>query len=174
MGLEEIYLSSCTGSVGSTSPPLSWSGPQSRLKMGRSCASGNQGWKAYLMLREDITMRATRKTLMDVHTFGSKRDMVEATRKTSRTARTNHHSFHWDLHAERVSKLSGSLRQFTTGEHQTAWELFNGFITENTSLSTKCLRRNNIFPLQSCRTSKLQQHDGQGLLTASQGQPRHC
>lgn len=66
--------------------------------MGRSCAPGDQRWQAYLMLRQDIIRRMAKRTLVDVHTcmhaFESKRDMVDAMRKTSRIARNHHHSSH--------------------------------------------------------------------------------
>lgn len=98
MQLEEIHLSSCIGSAGSTSPPLPRSGPQGRFKMVRSSAPGDQGWQARLMLREDVTRRMARRILVDVHgcmhTFESKKGMVEATRKTSRIARNHHCSSH--------------------------------------------------------------------------------
>lgn len=99
---------------------------------------GNQGWQARLMLMEDITKRMARRALVDaracMHTFESKGDMAEATRKTSRIARNHHCSSHCDIHADRVSKLSGSLRLSTTGKHQNAWGLFYSFITEKISL----------------------------------------
>jgi len=61
------------------------------------------------MLREDITRRMARRTLVDLHactyTLESKRDMVEATKKTSRTATT----VPTEIYMQRVYKLSGSL-----------------------------------------------------------------
>lgn len=51
---EELYLSLCTGSAGSTSAALPPAVPQGRWKEGRSCAPGCQELQAHLALREGI------------------------------------------------------------------------------------------------------------------------
>lgn len=51
---EELYLSLCAGSAGSTSAALPPAVPQGRWKEGRSHAPGCQGLQAHLTLREGI------------------------------------------------------------------------------------------------------------------------